>query len=192
MFPYQQTQKWISTRTTFASKAIFNRMNYEGNVQRIKDSDKWIKNGPYSALWLWLWYLSAIGFPFSHHAKHYATSQDLFVCANHHLIGQISTHYLYWQYKTRQSHPKVKWELAAWCRSHKCTVLHSTALTLQIIFKYRQYNLMWKMITWSRCFCSSSLKHCDHCKLRLHSMLNLWTLSKHSPRAKGGKGGIEM
>lgn len=44
----------------------------------------------YSALWLWRGYLRALNLPFGHHGKDYTTSQDLFVYANHHLIGQPS------------------------------------------------------------------------------------------------------
>lgn len=75
----------------YISKAVFTRLNKEANVQEIKDSDKWIKNRLHFALWLWRWYLSALSSPFGHHEKDYATSQDLFVYANHHKSPPLPT-----------------------------------------------------------------------------------------------------
>lgn len=116
MFPYQHTNTHtvvlirvhhLYFKSTAFQKNISSGWITKANVQKIKDSDKWIKNRLYSALWLWRWYLSALSLPFGHHEKDYATSQDLFVYANHHLIGQPCPH-LGWIYQTRWGRPAVK------------------------------------------------------------------------------------
>lgn len=201
MFPYQHTHTlwfWFMCITCiskrYISKAFFIRSNNKANVQKIKDSDKWIKNSFHSALWLWRWYLCALSLPLGHHEKDYATSQDLFVYANHHLIGHTHTspspptsaEYI------KQDEDVLKSNCSRQLNVHHmiwCTVLYSDAVSSEILPIYRQCRLMWKLIRLGRCFCISS--RWDIIIIanmaRILSILNFWIIAKGSLGARQEK-----
>lgn len=113
----------------------------------------------HSALWLWRWYFSALSFPFGHHEKDYATSQDLFVHANHHLIGQNPTSpRLNISNKMRASCSQIVASSSmsiTWYKVLCCALFYCGRFWNNI--QYRQCRLMRKLIRCGRCSATPSL-----------------------------------
>lgn len=141
----------------------------------------------YSALWLWRWYFSALSFPFGHHEKDYATSQDLFVHANHHLIGQNPTSpRLNISNKMRASCSQIVASSSmsiTWYKVLCCALFYCGRFWNNI--QYRQCRLMWKLIRCGRC--SATPVYEATWLLVVLSILNLWILCQRFPQCNARK-----
>lgn len=114
----------------------------------------------HSAVWLWRWYLSALSLPFGHHIKDYATSQDLSVYANHHLIApQPIPPQLNISNRMRVScSPTVAGSSLSITWYMQCTVHYS-----EIISRYRQCGLMQMLIRLGRCSAAETSRLLQTC-----------------------------